>query len=153
MTGSRTGQILDPDGQAGQRLDQWLFFARITKSRTLSQALIERGKVRVNADKAGKASHWLKLGDAITISLGPNVRVIKVLGIASRRGPAAEAQTLYEELTPSTDKTTCSVEAGGQKRVPGVPLPSSGVRLPGSGRPTKRERRETDRLKTRELED
>ena len=140
-------------GENGQRLDQWLWFARITKSRTLAQALIERGKVRVNKERVEKTSHWLKAGDAITISLGPKVRILKVLGIGSRRGPAPEAAALYEELTPRPDQTTCSRDAGDLKHVPVALTPTPAVRQPGSGRPTKRERRETDRLRSRRGDD
>ena len=61
------------EDRTGQRLDQWLWFARITKSRTLAQALIERGKVRVNKERVVKPSHNLRPGDALTVSLGPKV--------------------------------------------------------------------------------
>ena len=131
----------------GQRLDRWLWFARITKSRTLAQVLIERGKVRINKERVQKTSHWLKPGDSVTISLGPKVRIFKVLGIGARRGPASEAACLYEELTPRPDRTTCSGKAGDPSLSSGAILPSSGVRESGSGRPTKRERRQTDRWK------
>jgi ribosome-associated heat shock protein Hsp15 len=137
-----------PDGPGGQRLDQWLCYARITKSRTLAQALIERGKVRINTSRVDKASHRLKPGDAITIALGPRVRILKVLGMGGRRGPASEAAGLYEELTPRADGTTCSTVAGGPIAPSAAHAPASAVRLPGSGRPTKRERRDTNRLKS-----
>ena len=141
------------EDRTGQRLDQWLWFARITKSRTLAQALIERGKVRVNKERVVKPSHGLRPGDALTVSLGPKVRILKVLGIASRRGPAPEAAGLYEELTPRSDETTCSRAAGEPQQDKGGSTSSPAVRLPGSGRPTKRERRETDKLKARGDED
>lgn len=134
--------------QSGQRLDQWLWFARIAKSRTLAQALIDRGKVRLNKEKVDKPSQKLKPSDTLTISLGPKVRILKVLGIGQRRGPASEAQTLYEELTPRADETTSALQPRGS--VGSVETTSSqGVRAAGSGRPTKRERRDTERLKDR----
>ncbi len=133
----------------GQRLDQWMWFARLTKSRTLAQALIERGKVRVNKLKVDRASHWLKPGDAVTLSTGPQVRVLTVKAIGKRRGPATEAQTLYEELTPATDRTKST--PGQAQRVEATHAAdlATAVRPTGAGRPTKRERRDTERLKDR----
>ena len=139
------------DGEAGQRLDQWLWFARFVKSRTLGQALIERGKVRVNAIKVDKVSHWLKAGDAITLSLGPAVRIVKVLGFGKRRGPAPEAAGLFQELTPRADKTTSERNAGSYEASnSGHPLPQAAFHQPISGRPNKRERRVIVRVKGRE---
>lgn len=128
-----------------QRLDQWLWFARITKSRTLAQALIERGKVRINKNKVERASHGVKAGDTITLSAGPRVRVFTVKAFAVRRGPAVEAQALYEELTPAPVRT----KSEGTERADTSDQPLSGVRQEGAGRPTKRERRATERLKDR----
>jgi ribosome-associated heat shock protein Hsp15 len=136
----------------GQRLDQWLWFARLTKSRTLAQALIERGKVRVNRDKVGRASHWLKTGDVVTLSTGPRVRVVTIKGFGVRRGRAAEAQALYEELTPAPDRTKSSpAEKSADGSSPITDL-SVAVRPDGAGRPTKRERRATERLRDRHRE-
>lgn len=129
----------------GQRLDQWLWFARITKSRTLAQALIERGKVRVNTIKVVRASHGLNAGDTITFTDGPRVRIFTVKAFGARRGPAAEAQALYEELTPAADRT----KSTGANKADTSHLTVSGVRQDGAGRPTKRERRATERLKDR----
>jgi ribosome-associated heat shock protein Hsp15 len=133
----------------GQRLDQWLCFARLTKSRTLAQALIERGKVRINRVKVARPSHWVTAGDALTLAMVPHVRVFTVKGFGKRRGPAAEAQALYEELTPAPDRTKSSsgVKQGdGETSMTGL-IPA--VRPDGAGRPTKRERRATERLKDR----
>ena len=132
-----------------QRLDQWLCFARVTKSRSLAQALIERGKVRVNREKASRASHVLKTGDVVTLSLGPRVRILTVKGFGRRRGPAAEAQVLHEELTPAPDRTKSSpAEMSGDGPVPLADL-NAAVRPAGAGRPTKRDRRATERLRNR----
>jgi ribosome-associated heat shock protein Hsp15 len=136
----------DPDGQ---RLDQWLWFARLTKSRTLAQALIERGKLRVNKEKVDRPSQWLRPGDVVTLSTGPNVRILTVKAIGKRRGPAAEAQALYEELTPATDRTKSSAaERSGVCALPASDF-AAAVRPVGAGRPTKRDRRATERLKDR----
>lgn len=133
----------------GQRLDQWLCFSRLTKSRTLAQALIERGKVRVNREKANRASLLLKPGDVVTFSAGPRVRVFNVKGIGARRRPAAEAQALYEELTPATVRTKSSPADNPNSGSLQVAEFAAAVRPEGAGRPTKRERRDTDRFKDR----
>jgi ribosome-associated heat shock protein Hsp15 len=138
-----------PKTLEGQRLDRWLWFARVTKSRTLAQVLIERGKVRVNREKVGRDSQVLKPGDVVTLSLGPRVRILTVKAFGVRRGPASEAQSLYEELTPAPDRTKSSAaekSSGGQAPVEDF---AAAVRPDGAGRPTKRERRATERLKDR----
>jgi ribosome-associated heat shock protein Hsp15 len=123
----------DPGPHALQRIDQWLWYARIAKSRTLAQALIERGKVRINRVKIEKASTTVRSGDVLTLSLGPRVISIEVIAIGQRRGPATEAQALYRDLTP--------------RHVPAGPNVSQAVRPCGSGRPTKRERRLIDKFR------
>ncbi|MEQ1671788.1 MAG: RNA-binding S4 domain-containing protein [Hyphomicrobium sp.] len=132
-----------------QRLDQWMWFARLTKSRTLAQAEIERGKVRVNGVKAGRPSQPVKPGDVLTVASGPRVRLITVKGIGTRRGPATEAQALYEELTPVADRTKSSAKTGSFGGDPLIDGLATAVRPTGAGRPTKRERRDTERLKNR----
>lgn len=124
---------------AAQRLDQWLCNARFTKSRNLAQALIARGKVRVNRERISKASQIVKPGDVLTLSLGPRVRIIEVLGAALKRGPASVAAALYAELTPAPVRSTATPPLGES---------SQAVREAGAGRPTKRDRRRIDRLKT-----
>jgi ribosome-associated heat shock protein Hsp15 len=132
-----------PDGAAetSQRLDKWLWFARLTKSRTLAAAAIDEGKIKVNRVRAGKASQTVKIGDVITSRLTRTVRVLRVAALGVRRGPAPEARQLYEDLTPqpapSPDGST------------GPHPPSWGERGPGTGRPTKRERRLIEAFKGR----
>lgn len=127
-----------------QRIDRWLWYARIAKSRTLAQALIERGKVRVNRVKIDKTSTIVRPGDVLTLSLGPRVVSIEILSIGSRRGPAPEAQTLYRDLTPKPPPEAAdrSAEANSFAR--------QAARGEGSGRPTKRERRVIDKLRGRD---
>lgn len=141
----------DRPATAGQRLDQWLWFTRLAKSRTLAQALIERNKIRVNSIKADKPSLWLKPGDVVTLSLGPIVRVVEVVSVGVRRGPALEAARLFRELTPAPDRTTSSRPEARQAGPSNGGLDSAvlvhGVRPSGAGRPTKQERRATERLK------
>jgi ribosome-associated heat shock protein Hsp15 len=84
----------------GQRLDKWLWFSRIVKSRSLAAKLIEGGSIRVNRQRVVKAAACVRRGDVLTASLHGRVRVIEVIAIGSRRGPPAEAQALYAELAP-----------------------------------------------------
>jgi ribosome-associated heat shock protein Hsp15 len=123
-----------------QRLDKWLWFARLTKSRTVAAVAVTEGKIKVNRAKAEKPSQLVKVGDVITSRLKRDVRVVRVAALGTRRGPAAEAQALYEDLTPAAP-------AEGD-----VALRSAaawGAREPGAGRPTKRERRRLDEFKDR----
>ncbi len=81
-----------------QRLDKWLWHARIAKSRTLAAKIIEAGCIRVNRQRVVKASVSIKCGDVLTATLQGRVRVLEICAIGERRGPASEAQTLYKEL-------------------------------------------------------
>lgn len=120
---------------ARQRIDKWLFFARVVKSRSLAAKLAVGGKVRVNRDKIEQASHQVKIGDVLTITLERRIVIYKVLAGGDRRGPAPEAQLLYEDLTPKPTQQSENIEAVQPRRES------------GAGRPTKKERRETDRLR------
>ncbi|WP_137391837.1 RNA-binding S4 domain-containing protein [Rhodoligotrophos defluvii] len=83
----------------GQRIDKWLVYARLVKTRSLAVELLEHGRVRVNRERMRKPSHVISPGDILTLSLPGRVRVLRVLRCGERRGPAREAQTLYQELT------------------------------------------------------
>jgi len=120
-----------------QRIDKWLFFARVVKSRSLAARLAQSGRVRVNGDKVGQASRQVAIGDVLTITLDRQIRVLKVLQPGERRGPFEEARTLFEDLSPPP--------APKSARQPAVIVP---LREAGSGRPTKRERRQLDKWKT-----
>jgi len=86
-----------------QRLDKWLWYARIVKSRSIAAKLIEAGCLRVNRQRVVKASATVKCGDVLTATLHGCVRVIEIRGLGERRGPPSEAQTLYAELlSPAT---------------------------------------------------
>jgi ribosome-associated heat shock protein Hsp15 len=120
-----------------ERLDRFLFFSRVVKSRTLAQKVIEAGAIRVNSEKTDRTDHKVGSGDVLTMSLHGRILVWRILDPGTRRGPASEAQGLYEDISPP-------------------PLPREqlsafdaavGRREPGAGRPTKKERRETDALK------
>ncbi len=122
--------------QAKQRIDKWLWFARCVKTRTLAQKLVNGGNVRVNSEREVSASAKIKVGDVLTISLPRGIRILKVVAPGEKRGSATLAAELYEDLSPPPPP-----KSDGPR-----PLPQA-VREKGSGRPTKRERRETDRLK------
>ena len=81
-----------------QRLDKWLWHARVVKARTSAAALIEAGHVRVNGGREKAPSHAVKAGDVVTIGLDGGVRVLKVVGFAERRGDASAARVLYDDL-------------------------------------------------------
>ncbi|HSS14686.1 MAG TPA: RNA-binding S4 domain-containing protein [Rhizomicrobium sp.] len=80
------------------RLDKWLFHARFYRTRSLAQAATAAGRVRLNGVKVEKPGHVLKAGDVLTLGKGPQVIAVRVLALAQKRGPAREAQTLYEVL-------------------------------------------------------
>jgi ribosome-associated heat shock protein Hsp15 len=115
----------------GRRLDKWLWFARFCKSRTLASKLCAAGKVRIGGELVHKAHYLVRLGDVLTFPQGPHIRVVRVLQLGDRRGPATEARTLYEDLAP-----------------PALREPGAFQREPGTGRPTKVERRALDRLRS-----
>ncbi|TJW91085.1 MAG: RNA-binding S4 domain-containing protein, partial [Mesorhizobium sp.] len=115
--------------------DKWLFFSRAVKSRSLAAKLVVAGRVRINRDKAAQASDLVRAGDVLTITLERRIFVWKVLGTGSRRGPAEEARLLYEDISPPPAPK-------GEAVADAIPA----LRDAGSGRPTKKQRRETDRL-------
>jgi ribosome-associated heat shock protein Hsp15 len=83
-----------------RRLDQWLWFARLVKSRSLASRLCATGAVTVNGTPVSKANHALRIGNVITVEQGRYVRSIRVLALGSRRGPAAEARLMYDDTAP-----------------------------------------------------
>ncbi len=120
------------------RIDKWLWHARFFKTRTLAQSQVTAGKIRVNSDRISKANHSVKPGDVLTFVKERTVRVIEIAAIGSRRGPAPEAQGLYNDLSPPKKPTP--------EEALDSPAPIA-ERERGSGRPTKRERRVTERLR------
>jgi ribosome-associated heat shock protein Hsp15 len=81
-----------------QRLDKWLWHARVVKARTSAAALVEAGHVRINGARETAPGHAVKVGDVLTVGLDRTVRVLKVAGFSERRGDAAAARGLYEDL-------------------------------------------------------
>jgi ribosome-associated heat shock protein Hsp15 len=130
--------LSEPVGQnRKERLDKFLFFSRAIKSRTLAQKFIESGAIRVNSERTDRSDHKVGAGDVLTMQLHGRVVVWRILDVGMRRGPAPEAQGLYEDLSPpALSKAELSpYEAA---------IAPRGL---GAGRPTKKERRDTDRLK------
>jgi ribosome-associated heat shock protein Hsp15 len=121
-------------GEDRQRIDKWLWFARVVKTRTLAQKLAISGRVRVNRERNDSASRLVKAGDTLTIASDAGVRVLKIVSPGVRRGPPAEARLLYEDLSPPRAP---------REATPPEASPA-GQREPGAGRPTKRDRRAID---------
>jgi ribosome-associated heat shock protein Hsp15 len=116
------------------RVDKWLWHARFFKTRTLAAKIVSGGHVRVNSDKISKPAHAIAVGDVLTFAQGNHIRVIQVLALGERRGPAPEAQTLYLDKSPIQEKD------------PSQP------KSEGKGRPTKKDRRNLDLIRGQSLE-
>jgi ribosome-associated heat shock protein Hsp15 len=112
-----------------QRIDKWLWHARVVRTRNAAAALAQGGRVRVNGTRIAAASRLVRTGDVVTVALDP-VRVLKVAGFAERRGGASDAGRLFENLQPEI-----------------VPVAAAAKPLPASVRPDRRERRQILRLK------
>jgi ribosome-associated heat shock protein Hsp15 len=119
-----------------QRIDKWLWYARVVRTRSAAAGLAVAGHVRVNGERIIASSRLVRVGDVITVALDRNVRILQVAGFAERRGDAEAGRALYADLTPAAP-----VESG---------QPQSAQRDAGAGRPTKRERRAIDRLQDEE---
>jgi len=116
------------------RVDRWLWAARFFKTRSLAAAACAGGKVDVN-DETAKPARLVRPGDVVRVTAPGGRRIARVVAIAERRGPASGARALYEDLTPPAPP-----------RLRQAPPP---FRPAGAGRPTKRERREIERLRGR----
>ena len=116
---------MQPEPRPTTRLDKWLWHARFFRTRSLAAAQVASGHVRVNGTRIAKPGRQVGPGDVLTFPQGAQVRVVRLLAPGTRRGPAREAQALYEDLTPPA----------AQDAHPPNP------RYEGKGRPTKRARR------------
>lgn len=85
------------------RLDVWLWRARVAKTRPLAVKLVGSGHVRVNGARERSPGRGLIVGDVLTVALDARVRVLKVAAFGERRGPAEEARTLYDDLSPGQE--------------------------------------------------
>ena len=89
--------------QDSLRVDKYLWFARFFKTRSLATKRANEGRIRINGNKIKKSSDTVRIGDILTFAQGNEIRVIRVLNLGTRRGPAQEAQSLYEDITPNED--------------------------------------------------
>jgi len=102
-----------------QRLDKWLWCARLVKTRSGAARLIEAGKIRVNGARALKASRVVQTGDVITLASLGRLSVVRIMGAVERRGPASLARTLYEDLTPQAASSSESgLDGAGRQHGP-----------------------------------
>ena len=122
-----------------QRLDKWLWCGRFFKSRSLATKLLGSGKLRLSGKVITKSNQLVRPNDILTFPQGHLIRVIKVLFLAERRGPAKEAELLFEDLSPITNQLDTKETSGGFKA-------NATSREPGAGRPTKSDRRAIDKL-------
>jgi ribosome-associated heat shock protein Hsp15 len=90
--------VVEREDRDWQRLDKWLWCARFMRARTDCAALVALGSIRINRQATDKAHAKLRLGDVLTVPVRGEVRVVRVLALAARRGPPAEAMSLYEEV-------------------------------------------------------
>lgn len=123
--------------QSKLRIDKWLWQARFFKTRSLAAKVVAAGHCRVNGTHVTKPSVTLGVQDVVTFPQGKLVRVARVLALGTRRGPAPEAQQLYEDLTPAQVV---------EPNLPKAPAFDKG------GRPTKRDRRKMDETRLQQLE-
>jgi ribosome-associated heat shock protein Hsp15 len=122
------------------RLDKWLWAARFFKTRALAATAIETGKVEVNGERV-KRSKQLQVGDSLRIRLGPYYHIVTVRAVSEHRGPASVAAKLYEESDEGR-KAREAMQLQGKiaRSVPGY----------DRGRPSKKDRRDIERLRRRE---
>ena len=122
------------EGLEKMRVDKWLWHARFYKTRTLAAKIVSGGHVRINGQKISKPSATVTPRDVLTFAQGDHIRVVEVLELGARRGPAPEAQALYDDQSP--------------ERVKDLAKPQ---RTP-NGRPTKKDRRSLDLIRGSGLE-
>lgn len=120
------------------RLDKWLWHARFFKTRGLAAAMAGSGRLRINGEHVLKPAQTVRPGDVLTFPQGRRIRVIQILVLGARRGPAAEAAALYSDLAPPPDARAAEDETPDPDRSPVA------ERAAGAGRPTKRARRKMD---------
>nr|WP_254899028.1 RNA-binding S4 domain-containing protein [Thalassococcus arenae] len=118
------------------RIDKWLWHARFFKTRSLAAKLVSSGHCRVNGQVIAKPAYAVAPGDVLTFPKDRQVRIIRVLVLGERRGPAPEARALYDDLDPPKPRQSD----------PGAPEAEAG------GRPSKRDRRRLDQMRGQALE-
>ncbi|MDJ0612357.1 MAG: RNA-binding S4 domain-containing protein [Rhizobiaceae bacterium] len=119
-----------------QRIDKWLWHARITKTRSLAQKLVTGGKVRLDREKITNSSCKVNIGSVLTVTLSREIKILEIIAFADKRGPYSTACTLYNDLSPP--KPQKHGETNDTKTIDG---------LVAGPRPTKHQRKEAMRLK------
>lgn len=127
-----------------QRIDRWLWHARLARTRSAAQALATSGQVRVNRERSESASRAVKLGDVLTVAFPTIVRVLRVKGFSERRGSPADAQLLFDDLAPPAARVDAP-EAREEPEQAAAPDPG--------GRPDKHARKDLIALKRGHDED
>ena len=120
------------------RLDIYLYYIRVFKSRSIATKFVSTNRLRISGQVTQKPHKMISIGDVLTITINDNIKILKVLDIPSRRGPYPESLNFYEDITPIEiipKKESLKLDIKFVERV---------------GRPTKRERRQTDRLMGRD---
>ena len=120
------------------RLDIYLYYIRIFKSRSIATKFVLTNRLRISGQVTQKPHKMISVGDVLTMTINDNIKILKVLDIPSRRGPYPESLNFYEDITPNEiipKKESSNIDIKFVERV---------------GRPTKRERRQTDRLMRRD---
>ena len=107
----------------GQRIDRWIWHARVVRTRSLAADLAESGRVRINGQRVNAPARMVRAGDVLTIALHSSVKILRVIGFAERRRGAREIAPLYEDLSEPVPPRS-------------APPPNAPSRNPGSGRPT-----------------
>ena len=110
------------------RLDKWLFFARFFKTRSLASKQVSSGAIRLNGERTIKPAATVQPGDELSFAQGNRIRIVRVIACGMRRGPAAEAQLLYEDMSPPVEQSSLDIARVGE-------------------RPTKKDRRALDELR------
>ena len=118
-----------------QRIDKWLWHARVVRTRSAAASLANSGHIRVNGQRVLAASQPVRVGDVVTVALDRAVRVLKVIGFSERRGSAESARAVCEHLEPPFDRPNTASQSS-----------APAIRETGAGRPTKRERRAIERF-------
>ena len=120
------------------RVDIYLYYIRIFKSRSIATKFVSTNRLRISDQVTQKPHKMVSIGDVLSITINDNIKILKVLDIPKRRGPYSESLNFYEDITPLaiiSKKKICKTDIKFVERV---------------GRPTKRERRQTDRLMGRD---
>ncbi|MGV6840202.1 MAG: RNA-binding S4 domain-containing protein [Planktomarina sp.] len=99
------------DGAATLRVDKWLWHARFFKTRTLASKIVQTGKVRVDGTPISKPARTVCAGNVLTFAQGDAIRVVRIVALGERRGPAPEAQALYDDLSPPPPKRDVAAKA------------------------------------------